>query len=163
LKKDLSESAMEVLPLVPVPDARALIRQRYAGSRILIADDEPVNLEVVQRLLESVDLVTDVAADGQAALALAQQKQYQVILMDIQMPKLNGVQATRQIRLLPGYLHTPIIAVTAMVFAADRLRASKAGVDDFLIKPFDPKALFAILLRALTRLEHPAGADDRGL
>jgi CheY-like chemotaxis protein len=71
--------------------------------------------------------------------------------MDMQMPKLNGVEATRQIRQLPGYQNTPIIAMTANAFAEDKAQCFAAGMNDFLIKPFNPEELFAILLRALSR------------
>jgi CheY-like chemotaxis protein len=71
--------------------------------------------------------------------------------MDMQMPKLNGVEATQQIRQLPGYQDTPIIAMTANAFAEDKAKCLAAGMNDFLIKPFNPDQLFAILLRALSR------------
>ena len=69
------------------------------------------------------------------------------------MPKLNGVEATREIRQLPGYRHTPIIAMTANAFAEDKERCRQAGMNHFLIKPFNPDQLFAVLLRALSRSE----------
>jgi CheY-like chemotaxis protein len=71
--------------------------------------------------------------------------------MDMQMPKLNGVEATREIRQLPGYRDTPIIAMTANAFAEDKARCFEAGMSHFLIKPFNPDQLFAILLRSLNR------------
>jgi CheY-like chemotaxis protein len=73
--------------------------------------------------------------------------------MDLQMPKLSGLDATRQIRELRGYKQTPIIAMTANVFAEDKARCIEAGMNDFLIKPFIPAQLFAILLRSLIRCE----------
>jgi CheY-like chemotaxis protein len=76
---------------------------------------------------------------------------YAAILMDMQMPKLNGLDATRQIRQLPGYQDIPIIAMTANAFAEDKAQCLAAGMNDFLIKPFNPEELFAILLRALSR------------
>jgi CheY-like chemotaxis protein len=71
--------------------------------------------------------------------------------MDMQMPKLNGVEATKEIRHLPGYLDTPIIAMTANAFAEDRALCAAAGMSDFLIKPFNPDELFAVLLRSLSQ------------
>jgi CheY-like chemotaxis protein len=71
--------------------------------------------------------------------------------MDMQMPNVDGLEATRQIRQIPGFQATPIIAMTANVFAEDKARCFDAGMDDFLIKPFDPDTLFATLLRALMR------------
>jgi CheY-like chemotaxis protein len=91
------------------------------------------------------------AEDGEEAVAMARETRYAAIFMDIQMPKLNGLEATQQIRKLPGYQHTPIIAMTANAFAEDKVQCLAAGMNDFLIKPFSPDQLFAILLRALSQ------------
>ena len=132
-------------------DAEAEIRRRYAGHRILIVDDEPVNREVALMQLEAVDLVADAAEDGVEAVALAQKNAYAAILMDMQMPNLNGLDATREIRQLAGYRSTPIIAMTANAFAEDKALCIEAGMNYFLTKPFNPDELFATLLRCLTR------------
>jgi CheY-like chemotaxis protein len=132
-------------------DAEAEIRRRYAGRRILVVDDEPVNREIALMQLEAVDLVVDMAVDGTEAVALAQKNRYAAILMDMQMPKLNGLEATQEIRRLPGNRDTPIIAMTANAFAEDKAKCMTAGMNDFLIKPFNPDELFAVLLRALSR------------
>ena len=89
--------------------------------------------------------------DGAEAVAMAQKNSYAAILMDMQMPKLNGMEATDQIRRLPGYRETPIIAMTANAFAEDKAKCLQAGMNDFLIKPFNPGELFSILLRALRK------------
>ena len=132
-------------------DAEAEIRKRYAGHRILVVDDEPINQEVALMQLEALDLVVDTAEDGAEAVALAQKNSYAVIFMDMQMPKLNGLDATQEIRQLPGYRDTPIIAMTANAFAEDKAQCVAAGMNDFLIKPFNPDELFATLLRSLSR------------
>jgi signal transduction histidine kinase len=132
-------------------DAEAEIRQRYAGQRILVVDDEPVNREIALMQLEAVDLVADAAEDGAEAVAMVQKNNYAAIFMDMQMPKLNGLEATREIRQLPGSRDTPIIAMTANAFAEDKARCMAAGMNDFLAKPFNPDELFVILLRALNR------------
>ncbi len=150
LKKD---SAAALAPAVTDVDAEAELRQRYAGQRILVVDDEPINRAVAQMQLEDVDLLTDIAKDGEEAVAMAQKTDYAAILMDMQMPKLNGVDATLQIRQLPGYQDIPIIAMTANAFAEDKAQCFEAGMNDFLSKPFNPEELFAILLRALSRRE----------
>ena len=134
-----------------VLDPEAQIRQRYAGRRILVADDEPINREVAQMQLEAVDLVVDTAEDGAEAVTLAQETTYAAIFMDMQMPNVNGLEATQQIRQLPGYGQIPIIAMTANAFAEDKVKCLEAGMNDFLIKPFNPDQLFAILLRSLIR------------
>ena len=132
-----------------VTDAETLIRQRYQGLRILVVDDEPVNLEVARFLLEDAGLVVDTAEDGFEAIARAKGAAYALILMDVQMPKLNGLEATRQIRELLACRDTPILAMTAIAFAEDRNRFLEAGMNDCLIKPFDPNDLFSALIRHL--------------
>jgi CheY-like chemotaxis protein len=144
-----SEAA--VAPTQTVVDAEAEIRQRYAGHRILVVDDEPINREVALMQLEFVDLVADTAEDGAEAVAMARKNSYSAIFMDMQMPKLNGIEATQEIRQLPGYQDTPIIAMTANAFAEDKAKCRAAGMNDFLIKPFNPAELFAILLRSLSQ------------
>ncbi|MBK6998472.1 MAG: PAS domain S-box protein [Rhodoferax sp.] len=134
-------------------DAEAEIKRRYPGQRILIADDEPVNREFAKMLLEDAGLIIDTAADGVEAVAMVQEARYMAIFMDMQMPRLSGITATQDIRQLPGYRDTPIIAMTANAFAEDKARCMEAGMSDFLVKPFNPDALFAILLRTLHRHE----------
>ena len=132
-------------------DAETLVERRHQGKHILVVDDEPVNREVAQLNLEAVGLVVATAEDGAAAVAMAQDKAYAAIFMDMQMPNINGLEATRQIRKLPGYGDTPIIAMTANAFAEDKARCYDAGMSDFLVKPFAPDTLFATLLRSLSR------------
>jgi signal transduction histidine kinase/ActR/RegA family two-component response regulator len=142
-----------------MPDAEDEIRKCYAGHRVLVVDDEPINREVALMQLEAADLVTDTAEDGAVAVGLAQKNRYAAIFMDMQMPTLNGVKATQEIRRLPEYRHTPIIAMTANAFAVDKAQCFAAGMSDFLIKPFKPDELFATLLGALNRRDLEARAD----
>ncbi|MDP2822227.1 MAG: response regulator [Sulfuritalea sp.] len=142
-----------VTPPAASADAETIIRQRHAGSRILVVDDEPINREIARLQLAAAGLVIDVAADGAEAIAQARQTAYAAIFMDMQMPNVDGLDATRQIREIPGYAHTPIIAMTANAFAEDKARCMDAGMNDFLVKPFDPDALFAKLLRWLDRCQ----------
>ena len=151
LKKKKERRQAERLEKVAEADAETLLKQRYTGQRILVVDDEPVNREVVQMQLEFVDLVTDTAEDGAEAVSMAQKNIYVAILMDMQMPKLNGIEATKEIRQLPEYRNVPIIAMTANAFAEDKARCIEAGMNDFLSKPFTPDQLFAILMRALNQ------------
>jgi len=131
--------------------AEARIRAAYAGSRILLAEDEPINQEVSRGLLEDVGLQVDLAEDGVQAVALARQNAYALILMDMQMPNLNGIEATRQIRLLPGYARTPILALTANAFGEDRQICVDAGMNDHIAKPVNPEKLFKTLLEWLEK------------
>ncbi len=138
---------MQGVPAGLAASAEAEIGRRYAGARILIADDEPVNREVAQIQIEAAGLVADTAEDGEQAIAMARRTPYAAVLMDMQMPNIDGLDATRQIRQLPGYRQVPILAMTANVFAEDKARCLEAGMDDYLSKPFEPAALFASLLK----------------
>jgi len=139
----LVEPAMAGLPAIEA------LRQRHAKRRVLLAEDDLVNQEVLRSLLEDTGLVIDLAADGLQTVALARQRRYDLILMDVQMPGLNGMEATRIIRRESRNTATPILAVTANAFGEDRDACVEAGMDDHLAKPIDPDALYAILLRWL--------------
>jgi two-component system sensor histidine kinase/response regulator len=142
--------AVEADPAEISSDA-TMIRQRYFAHRILVVDDEPINREVAQMQLDALDLIVDTAEDGAEAVAKARAGLYAAIFMDMQMPKLNGLDATRQIRQIPEYKHVPIIAMTANVFDEDRSQCLAAGMNDVLTKPFTPAELFGTLLRSLNR------------
>ncbi len=122
--------------------AEARIRERFRGRRVLVADDDPVSLEVCRELLEGVGLEVHFAVDGDQARELAATGAYALILMDLQMPGSNGLEATRAIRRLAGVGSVPIVAMTANVFAEDRRSCFEAGMNDFLSKPLDVDALF---------------------
>ncbi len=132
-----------------ISNAEATIRQRHSGCRILIVDDEPINREVAKMFLEDSGLVIDTADDGEMAVTMARDNPYAAVLMDMQMPNLDGLEATRQMRTIPGYGAVSIIAMTANVFAEDKARCFDAGMDAFLTKPFEPRRLFETLLHAL--------------
>jgi PAS domain S-box-containing protein len=127
------------------------LRERHRGRRVLLVDDEAMNLEIASLLMADAGLVVDTAEDGFAAIEKAQSCTYAAILMDMQMPRLNGLQATERIRALSTHRETPIIAMTANAFAEDRARCLAAGMNDFIVKPFAPQALFAALLVWLDR------------
>ena len=131
-----------------------VLQARFAGTRILLAEDEPVNQEVSRGLLEDVGLVVDLAADGQEAVALARQQSYALVLMDMQMPHLNGVEATLAIRADSRNAATPILAMTANAFDEDRQVCLDAGMNDHIGKPVDPERLYETLLKWLENPPH---------
>lgn len=130
----------------PVPEnAEFRLKTEFAGTRVLLAEDEPINQEVSRGLLEDVSLIVDLASDGLQAVTLAKERQYALVLLDMQMPNLNGLDAARLIRALPGYERTPILAMTANAFDEDRQTCLAAGMDDHITKPVDPDLLFETL------------------
>ena len=126
----------------------SLLRKRHAGQRILLAEDNPVNREVAEELLRSAGLEVETAVDGARAVELALSRHYDAILMDMQMPVMDGLEATVAIR-KQSRARTPIIAMTANAFAEDRQACLAAGMNDHLAKPMDPSLMFAALLRWL--------------
>jgi signal transduction histidine kinase/ActR/RegA family two-component response regulator len=129
---------------------RELLTRDFLGNRVLVAEDDPLNQEVAVCLLEAVGLVPVVANNGQEALELARAGRYALMLMDMQMPVMNGVEATRAIRQLPGMSTIPILAMTANAFDEDRDTCLAAGMDDHIGKPVNPATLYETLLRWLT-------------
>jgi two-component system sensor histidine kinase/response regulator len=115
------------------------------GARILLAEDNVINQEVAVELLRSAGLVVDVAANGEEAVAMALRVDYDVVLMDVQMPKVDGLQAARTLR--SRGLSLPIIAMTANAFSEDRDACLAAGMNDHVAKPVDPNLLYETLLR----------------
>ncbi|MDE2158883.1 MAG: PAS domain-containing protein [Burkholderiales bacterium] len=129
--------------------AEAELRRRHRGCRVLLAEDDPINCEVASSLLQIAGAVVDVVNDGVQAAALAAQRDYDLVLMDMQMPHRDGLEATRQIRAGDRNRRTPVLALTANGFVEDRDRCLAAGMNDFLVKPVEPETLFAAMLRWL--------------
>ncbi len=148
-------AAMAAAVAVHDTQAAEILRHTCLGARILVAEDELVNQEIAEVMLTDVGLVVDVAGDGAEALALAKQNDYALILMDMQMPRLDGIQATMQIRQLANHRETPILAMTANAFAEDKERCFGAGMNAFIAKPVRPEVLYATLLEWLERSPPP--------
>ena len=130
--------------------AEARLKAAFSGTHILLVEDEPINQEVSRGLLEDAGLVVDLAEDGEQARDRAQQQPYALILMDIQMPRLNGLDATRAIRIESQNMTTPILAMTANAFDEDRQASLDAGMNDHIAKPINPELLYQTLLKWLT-------------
>ncbi len=131
--------------------AEATLRLNYAGRRILVVDDESINREIASELLGELGLEIDQAEDGGVAVAMIQAQRYDLILMDVQMPTMDGLEATRQIRQSATAHRTPILAMTANAFSEDRARCLATGMNDFVAKPMDLENLFNTVLKWLSK------------
>ncbi len=161
----LARSGVDV-PRTPAPapvprgqqaDARPVVAQ--GGNRVLLVEDDAVSAEVAKGMLARARITVDCVVDGAEAVArVSAGERYAAILMDVVLPGVDGLEATRRIRQLPGGRDVPIVALTATAFAEDRARCLEAGMDDFLAKPIAPAALYAALAHWLPAIEAIAAA-----
>jgi signal transduction histidine kinase/DNA-binding response OmpR family regulator/HPt (histidine-containing phosphotransfer) domain-containing protein len=122
-------------------------RRVLSGLQVLLAEDNELNQQVAREILAEVGVNVHVAANGKIAVAMAQSVRFDAILMDMQMPEMNGLDATRRLKATPGWPDTPIIAMTANAMGTDRNRCLEAGMVDFVPKPIEPEQLFKTLQR----------------
>jgi two-component system sensor histidine kinase/response regulator len=139
-----------------LPATAAATLDTLQGARVLLVEDNDLNQLVACRLLQRRGCVVDVAENGQVALDRIGQAQYDLVLMDLQMPVMDGIAATIAIRRLEPHRHLPIVALTANVRTQDRQRCLDAGMNDFLAKPVDAKALWTLLRKWLVPAVEPA-------
>jgi len=177
LIKPVSPSLLlETIPRVlgePLPDTRhrrpatpAIDLSAIAGARVLLVEDNDLNRDVAQDLLCEAGLVVDIAVDGAAAVARVGQCSHDIVLMDMQMPVMNGLAATRAIRAMEGQADLPIVAMTANAMRRDQDSCLEAGMNDFIAKPIDPQLLSRTLLRwipARPGRRTVAGPHDTGV
>jgi len=156
---------LEHLPSAQAPTAQPLTPQeaeespgelavqalsaRHAGKPILVAEDDIINQALMRLMLERAGLEVAIAGDGEQALQMARAGHYAAVLMDLQMPQMDGIEATRAIRQLPGWQQVPVAALTADVFTETREACPAAGMSEFLGKPVDADKLYPWLLRVL--------------
>ena len=161
----LFESAIAVLGADPEREsetqaAPALELSRLRGARVLLVEDNELNREVALGLLSDANLTIDVAENGQVAVQMTATGKYDAVLMDMQMPVMDGIAATRAIRSNPQLRTLPIIAMTANVMAHDIEQCTEAGMNDHVAKPIDPDALFAALLRWIKPRNSESSSND---
>jgi two-component system, sensor histidine kinase and response regulator len=143
----------EDAPVEPIGACDApLIDNRLAcvkGARILLVEDNDINQHVACEILGDAGFEVEVADNGRIGLEMAQRRRYDLVLMDMQMPVMDGVTATMEMRKLPRLQQLPIVAMTANAMQRDRERCLGAGMNDFIAKPIDPDTLYAVLLKWL--------------
>ncbi|UCV06547.1 PAS domain-containing hybrid sensor histidine kinase/response regulator [Dechloromonas denitrificans] len=157
LQRGTATSAETALPLLP-DEAEHLLASRYHQARILLVEDNTINQEVALDLLRYVGLQADLAEDGEQAVKMAAQQRYDLILMDMQMPIMDGLAATRLIRQSDSGRTLPILAMTANAFSEDGQRCLDAGMNDHVAKPVDPYNLYATLIKWLPLPDAPTAA-----
>ncbi|MGJ3233127.1 MAG: ATP-binding protein [Oceanicaulis sp.] len=153
------QRAAPAAPVEPAPAEPVLAEPGSDGPRILVAEDNPINQEVVRGFLKLKGWTCDLAPDGAEALAAVQRSAYDVVLMDVQMPGMDGIEATRRIRALPAPLRDlPIVALTANAMRGDERRCIEAGMDGYVAKPIERDRLFDEIARVMTQDGRARGA-----
>lgn len=159
LKQREPAAAVPPVPAGSSPDAQQRLQSEFAGSRVLLAEDEPISQDVARFFLEDIGFAVDLAENGQQALELARRNTYSAILMDMQMPLMNGIDATKAIRADSINMTIPILAMSANAFDEDKNACLQAGMNEHISKPVAPGKLYESLLAWLERHRHPIDND----
>ncbi|MBL8483637.1 MAG: response regulator, partial [Rhodocyclaceae bacterium] len=152
LQKPAAAGSLESRGLAQIAASPA---QSVAGKRILVVEDDLINQEILREILDGTGIHIDVANDGEEGVASVREGHYDLVLMDLQMPRMDGLEATRRIRAMPDFKQLHIVALTANAFIEDRERCAAAGMNDFLTKPLDPDQFKAQLAQWLCRNDKP--------
>ena len=146
----------------PAPRRDAGPSVSLAGARVLLAEDNEINQQIATELLTGAGAVVEVAGDGRQAVAMLERSAYDVVLMDLQMPGMDGFEATRLIRGTPRLAKTPVLAMTAHALVDERQKCLEAGMDDHIPKPIDPDLLLETVARWIRSAAAPAEAGPAG-
>ena len=144
------------------PATPSLDVDRIRGARVLLVEDNEINQEVAMGQLEDAELFVDLAENGEVAVRMVRENDYDIVLMDMQMPVMDGTEATRAIRSYPRFQKLPIVAMTANAVASGRELFLEAGMNDHIAKPIDPDQLFSVLLHWIRRGDADAASSGRG-
>jgi signal transduction histidine kinase/HPt (histidine-containing phosphotransfer) domain-containing protein/ActR/RegA family two-component response regulator len=142
-------------PSLPPPDILPGYRSLLEGCRVLVAEDNPTNQEITLAVLDLAGIHARLVENGLTALAAVQEEPFDAVLMDIQMPEMDGFEATRAIRRLPLHQNLPIIAMTAHTLKEDRKKCIDAGMNDYISKPVSQEKLFKVLTHAMGKTLSP--------
>lgn len=140
-----NKAGRETQPSKSVEDFEAEIQQHMAGKKVLLVEDEPINLEIATILLEDLGLIVEAATNGEEAVHKVLAGHFDLVLMDMQMPVMDGLEATRKIRQSGNHI-LPIVAMTANAFVEDRNRCIEAGMNEFISKPVSPEVLYGAIM-----------------
>jgi CheY-like chemotaxis protein len=133
--------------------------QRLAGARVLVVEDNAINRDVARGLLEKAGVQVTLAGSGAEALRQLNGQPFDLVLMDVQMPEIDGYETTRLMRQNPAWRNLPVIAMTAHAMVTDREKSLAAGMNDHISKPVNPPEMYAILARWLSARSNPAETD----
>ena len=145
---------------IPFTTKASMYKKQLRGCKILVADDNLTNQEVAKAILERADIIVTVVGNGEEAVAKVVRETFDAVLMDIQMPRINGFQATQQIRMIPGCEKLPIIAMTAHALKGDEEKCLEAGMDGYVSKPINQERLFYTLWHHLLHRKQLPGVIE---